>query len=169
MKQLLDYEVGSIAPANPRVGDRWHETTNQGISRYGWDWTWSGTRWVSPEQLWRPSFSDISSLTVNLLDFENRSILILSFSIQTVTTASQTSANHWFIRLWQTARAGTRTLIWELNAVGNTPNQFVSKSVDLATLPDSNSSCLEVAANFAGSAAPGVLRAAATMRYQFVR
>ncbi|MBD2090381.1 hypothetical protein H6F67_10995 [Microcoleus sp. FACHB-1515] len=167
MKQLQGYTIGSVAPANPRTGDRWLEISVTGAVLYGWDWVWSGSRWISPEQWWRVSFSDIAALTVHSFDASNLRLLLLDFRTNAYTTATQTSANYWFFRFWETTAQQTRSLLCEVDAIGNAPNQFVSEIVSLASL--TTQPVLELSANFVGTSNPGILRGAASVRYQFVR
>lgn len=160
MKQLRGYSVGSIAPTNPQTGDRWHELSPLGVSVYGWDWTWSTGRWVSPEQRHSASFNFNLDLFVHWFEVQQRPIQLLSFHAFVRHNVAQTNGQ-WRIRLVFVTDPEPFFL-----TTGNAPGVFTRYQMPLAGVV---SNILPHFALVPEGSNPGRIDGSVTLLYQFVR
>lgn len=175
-KQLEGYDIGSIPPATPRVGDRWMETASNGVPLYAWDWVWDSARWVSPEQLWNLSCFGLELLRADFLDVGFRTIQLLDFRSNLFHSIAQTSSNHWRIEIYHRNRGPNSTLpLSTLTTTNVGSTAFTLRSEELSGVlrfPQaqtnlSDATLLEVRIIPVGS--PGSLVGTVRLRYQFAR
>lgn len=170
MKQLRGYTVGSIAPSSPQTGDRWHELSPLGFSLNGWDWIWSGARWISPLQFWEISFSGTPP-TFSYFYLKRRGILLTEMRLGTYSQGSQ-SSSFWRLELFAVTQFDSKTFISTLDTAGQTPFQNIDRSAAIAGVyseGDNNTRLLQFILTPGGSTAPPGIFGSAILTYHFTR
>lgn len=169
LKQIEDYMASSTPPSNPQKGDLWQELDANGVSRYGWFWSYTGSEWRSPEQFWNISFAGITASTTFYLDtgdIGTRYIRLVERSIRTYSSVAQNSTNNWSCNLFQVqANNGQGALTPQQNTIGNAASVFVYKSVALNAMLQQPLLQLNVSPN----GMPGSLFGTARFKYYFAR
>lgn len=161
-------------PSSPVGGDQWYELDVAANLKYGWAWTWNGTYWLSPDQIFNAStpYNGIANSDGQYFNVRsNLNYFIKSIQSVTYATATQNSSNYWRVSFSRfTATAGT-VINNAITTGANATNNYVRSSLTaIAThINVSSTSAVAFAVEYFRTGNPGTLFAGVEIIYQYAR
>lgn len=167
------YVYSIDAPISPAVGDRWLEIDSvSGQPKYGWEWRWNGTYWLSPEQYF---YADPMGAAASVNRFFtpdsafNYYFQDLIFTANVATTNN--GSNYWGVSLLRVATTTSTTIFTGGNTAANTAGNWVSsaRSAINTHVNVASTSAQAFYLRFATTGSPGALSGGATLIYCYAR
>lgn len=127
--------VSSTEPSSKSIGDLWLElNSGSAFPKYGWEWRWNGTYWLSPDERWKPGVGGVNANTYfyMLLD-EGFNYYLKTFKATLLATATQNTSNYWAVDLRTVNTLNSQALLSAFDTKTYTANQHGRESLTVNT------------------------------------